>query len=295
MADRELLESITAFVKAAQKNEPADVILKLMTKLKTSAAPPEDVIRSTKAGMVVGQLRKHQDANIKQAANEIVTKWKKAVEASKKKKEMERGITKSSPAQTPTPAPESAASKTYEGDPLKRKYESDKADINRTGRESRDKCIGLMYNGLAFRSTLPVDTVLTKAVEVEQAAFDAFDGETDKYKTKMRVLFMNLKNRTNPKLATRVLGNEITADKFVRMDEAELKSAELRKLEEVLKKDNMNKAQVPMAEKSISDALECGKCKQKKVSYSQAQTRSADEPMTTFCECMACGHRWKFS
>lgn len=30
--------------------------------------------------------------------------------------------------------------------------------------------------------------------------------------------------------------------------------------------------------------MQCGKCGQKKVSYSQAQTRSADEPMTTFCE-----------
>lgn len=41
--------------------------------------------------------------------------------------------------------------------------------------------------------------------------------------------------------------------------------------------------------------FQCGKCKNKKVSYSQAQTRSADEPMTTFCECMVCGNRWKFS
>jgi transcription elongation factor S-II len=41
--------------------------------------------------------------------------------------------------------------------------------------------------------------------------------------------------------------------------------------------------------------LTCGKCGQKKVSYSQAQTRSADEPMTTFCECTVCGNRWKFS
>src|SRR5262249_37186661 len=68
---------------------------------------------------------------------------------------------------------------------------------------------------------------------------------------------------------------------------------EQRARDEELEKENMKKAQVPMAEKSISDALKCGKCGQKKVSYSQAQTRSADEPMTTFCECTVCGNRWK--
>ena len=57
----------------------------------------------------------------------------------------------------------------------------------------------------------------------------------------------------------------------------------------------MNKAQVAQPERSISDALTCGKCGQKNVSYSQAQTRSADEPMTTFCVCMVCGNRWKVS
>jgi transcription elongation factor S-II len=41
--------------------------------------------------------------------------------------------------------------------------------------------------------------------------------------------------------------------------------------------------------------MTCGKCKQSRVAYSQAQTRSADEPMTTFCECTVCGNRWKFS
>ena len=40
--------------------------------------------------------------------------------------------------------------------------------------------------------------------------------------------------------------------------------------------------------------LTCPKCKSKKTSYFQLQCRSADEPMTNFCNCI-CGHRWKFS
>jgi transcription elongation factor S-II len=39
----------------------------------------------------------------------------------------------------------------------------------------------------------------------------------------------------------------------------------------------------------------CKKCKSKKTTYYQLQTRSADEPMTTYVECLDCNNRWKFS
>lgn len=39
--------------------------------------------------------------------------------------------------------------------------------------------------------------------------------------------------------------------------------------------------------------FKCGKCKTYDTSYYQMQTRSADEPMTTFVSC-DCGNRWKF-
>jgi transcription elongation factor S-II len=39
--------------------------------------------------------------------------------------------------------------------------------------------------------------------------------------------------------------------------------------------------------------LQCGKCKSKKTEYYQLQTRSADEPMTTYATCKKCGNRWK--
>jgi len=44
---------------------------------------------------------------------------------------------------------------------------------------------------------------------------------------------------------------------------------------------------------SATDAFTCRKCKQSKCSYYQLQTRSADEPMTTFITCIPCGHRWR--
>ena len=41
--------------------------------------------------------------------------------------------------------------------------------------------------------------------------------------------------------------------------------------------------------------FKCRKCNTNKTTYYQLQTRSADEPMTTYVSCMVCNTRWKFS
>jgi transcription elongation factor S-II len=43
-----------------------------------------------------------------------------------------------------------------------------------------------------------------------------------------------------------------------------------------------------------TDIFKCGKCHKRNCTYFQMQTRSADEPMTTFVTCLECGNRWKF-
>jgi len=102
----------------------------------------------------------------------------------------------------------------------------------------------------------------------------------------MRSLFQNLKSKSNPGLRLRIFDSSITPDRFVRMSGEELKSKERREEDRQIQKENMDKAMVAQVEKSISSSLTCGKCGQKKVSYSQAQTRSADEPMTvSTCGC----------
>tara|TARA_B100000925_G_scaffold290232_1_gene274970 strand:- start:1248 stop:1814 length:567 start_codon:yes stop_codon:yes gene_type:complete len=42
-----------------------------------------------------------------------------------------------------------------------------------------------------------------------------------------------------------------------------------------------------------TDVYKCTRCQKKECSYYQLQTRSADEPMTTFVTCLNCGKRWK--
>ncbi|KAI1642971.1 transcription elongation factor [Daldinia loculata] len=300
MDQRELDARVKALHKAAQSNEPPSAIIGIIESLR-SASPTEEMLRTTKAGIVVGKLRGNANKDIAKIATEVVAKWKKGIELEKKSKSLHSAkapkgsVSPASKAASPAPKPLAGNKKAYEGDLEKRNYKTDKVEISRTGSQVRDNCIGLLYNGLAYRSRESEDNVIMRAVEVEHAAFKAYKGETKEYKEKIRSLFQNLKVKTNAELGRNVMSGTIAAERFVVMTSKELMSAHQRKTDAELELENMKKAQVPMVEKSISDSLECSNCKKKMVSYTQAQTRSADEPMTTFCECMNCGKRWKFS
>lgn len=245
----------------------------------------------------MGKLRANPNKDIARIASEIVNKWRKLVEAAKEAKKKSQAAAASgasSPAPNASPAPASSAyNKPYTGDVEKRHFKTDKVDINRTSSQTRNNTIGVLYNGLAYRRTESIEEVVKRAVEVENALFKACKGENQEYRSKGRTLFTSLKRKDNAALGRRVMSGELPVERLVVLSDKELASEEQRARDEELEKENMKKAQVPMAEKSISDALKCGKCGQRKVSYSQAQTRSADEPMTTFCECTVCGNRWK--
>ncbi|KAI3324845.1 transcription elongation factor [Xylariaceae sp. AK1471] len=302
---RELEVRIKALHKAQAEKEAPTTIIALLEGLKKDFRPTEEMLRTTKAGLVVGKLRGHSNKDIGKAANDVVSKWRKSVEEEKKAKGLHASGGRPRDSASPvgmavSPAPKSiptssGGNKRYEGNPETRKFTTDNVDVKRTDSQIRNNCIGVLYNGLSYRSREPEDTVLSKAMAVEAAAFKAYRGETQAYKEKVRSLFQNLKIKNNADLGRNVMSGAITPEKFVLMTSKQLQSAEQRKVDAELEEENMKKAQVPMAEKSVSDTLECGSCKKKMVSYSQAQTRSADEPMTTFCECMNCGKRWKFS
>ncbi|KAI0895571.1 transcription elongation factor [Annulohypoxylon nitens] len=301
MDQRELETRIKALHKAHQSNEPASNLIAFLETLR-AASPTEEMLRTTKAGIVIGKMRSNPNREVAKVAGEVVAKWKKGIEAEKRAKGLhpnkaaQKGsVSPASKAASPAPKPLSGSNKAYQGDVEKRSFKTDSVKIAITGSTTRDNCIGLLYNGLAYRSRESEDNVIQRAEEVERAAFKAYKGETKEYKDKIRSLFQNLKVKTNAELGRNVMSGSISADRFVTMSSKELMSAHQRKADAEAELENMKKAQVPMAEKSISDSLECGGCKKKMVSYTQAQTRSADEPMTTFCECMNCGKRWKFS
>lgn len=288
--------------KAVQENASGAAVVKLLNELKGGVHATEDVLRSTKIGVTINRLRTHKDPAVAKLATELVSKWRDEVKKQPKKGAPARVAAATNGSASPAPASSAAASPApsqskskHTVDPAKRNHKTDKVNYELTGEDARDMSIRLMYDGLAHMSTELPETILPIARQIESAAYTNAGRVTDAYKTKMRSLFQNLKAKSNPALRKRVLSGDIPPKQFVVMTHDEMKSDERRLEEEKLEKENLNQAMVAQVEKSISREFQCGKCKQKMVSYSQAQTRSADEPMTTFCECMNCGNRWKFS
>ncbi|KAK3890340.1 hypothetical protein Pcinc_005718 [Petrolisthes cinctipes] len=71
-----------------------------------------------------------------------------------------------------------------------------------------------------------------------------------------------------------------------------MSSNEIRAQREKFTKESIDDHQLAVAQDSKTDLLKCG---QRNCKYNQMQTRSSDEPMTTFVICNHCGYRWKFS
>ncbi|KAF2850816.1 transcription elongation factor-like protein s-ii [Plenodomus tracheiphilus IPT5] len=291
-----------AIGKAVAENEPSANVLNLLNGLKTGVHATEDLLRSTRIGVTINRLRTHKDPAVQRLATELVSKWRDEVKKQPKKGTPAKAVANGGASASPAPPPSGTASpapvlakKKHDVPSDKRNHRTDKVKYQVTGNESRDACVRLMYDGLAFMSEAMPDDILIVAKQVEAAAYSNTGSVNDTYKAKMRSLFQNLKNKTNPKLRKRVFSGDISPKRFVTMTHDEMKSDERRAEEEIIKEENIKQAMVAQVEKAISKEFQCGKCKEKMVSYSQAQTRSADEPMTTFCECMNCGNRWKFS
>lgn len=249
---KQLTEASKQIQKAAREDDPSSTLISLMQPLEGWKAS-EDLLRSTQIGITVGKLRMSKDTRVASMANKLITGWKTDVK--KVGSPMSKGVSSGrSGTNSPAPAPKSApAPKKFKADPEKRNTKEDGVDYNVTGDSTRDSCIKLMYDGLAFMSEEAPDDILTAARSVEQAAFASHGSDTSTaYKAKMRSLFQNLKMKPNKSLRKDVYSGKISPERFVKMTSDELKSEEQRLKDAALEKENMNKAMTAQEEKAIS-------------------------------------------
>ncbi|EPY87808.1 hypothetical protein CB1_000220029 [Camelus ferus] len=132
-------------------------------------------------------------------------------------------------------------------------------------------------------------------------------GNTDmKYKNRVRSRLSNLKDAKNPGLRRNVLCGAITPQQIAVMTSEEMASDELKEIRKAMTKEAIREHQMARTGGTQTDLFTCGKCRKKNCTYTQVsphcpqpmpaqhvQTRSSDEPMTTFVVCNECGNRWK--
>jgi transcription elongation factor S-II len=103
-----------------------------------------------------------------------------------------------------------------------------------------------------------------------------------------RTIYYNIQQ---PNLIAKIKNKTIKPNILAFMTHQEMNPERWNELIQIkIKKD---KAKYEENMEAATDTFTCNKCKQKKCTYYQMQTRSADEPMTTFVSCLNCGARWK--
>ena len=108
------------------------------------------------------------------------------------------------------------------------------------------------------------------------------------YLDHLRSIYINLKN---DKLIEQVVSGEIKSHTIAFMAHHEMQPEKWAEMIRIKSIRDKSKFEVNL--EACTDTFTCRKCKSKKCSYYQMQTRSADEPMTTFVSCLECGCRWK--
>ncbi|XP_012707801.2 transcription elongation factor A protein 3 isoform X11 [Fundulus heteroclitus] len=165
-----------------------------------------------------------------------------------------------------------------------------------TGDSVRDKCIEMLAAALRTDNDYKdfganCDSM---AAEIEDYIYQGSRATDMKYKNRVRSRISNLKDPKNPGLRRNVLAGSIELSRIANMSAEEMASDELKQLRNVLTQEAIREHQMAKTGGTTTDLLQCGKCRKKNCTYNQVQTRSADEPMTTFVLCNECGNRWKF-
>jgi DNA-directed RNA polymerase subunit M/transcription elongation factor TFIIS len=99
--------------------------------------------------------------------------------------------------------------------------------------------------------------------------------------------------QTNDTLRQNIQRGDLPLKKFISMTPYEMNPELWNPVFERVAYKALRKQLTVDVENAPDGAFTCNKCKSKKTSFYQLQTRSADEPMTCFIQCLSCGKRWK--
>lgn len=114
------------------------------------------------------------------------------------------------------------------------------------------------------------------------------------YANKVRSLYFNLNANSyigNESFVQRIKNGTLSCRVVGSMTHQEMEPSKWQELIE--KKMIRDKNKYNTNKSGASQEFKCRKCGKRETNYYQVQTRSADEPMTTFVTCLNCGNHWR--
>eukprot|EP01119_Soliformovum_irregulare_P003781 TRINITY_DN14847_c0_g1_i1.p1 TRINITY_DN14847_c0_g1~~TRINITY_DN14847_c0_g1_i1.p1 ORF type:complete len:287 (-),score=82.44 TRINITY_DN14847_c0_g1_i1:142-1002(-) len=281
------VEEMKALRKKLKKETNADAIVGILKSLSKYENVTEEMLKQTRVGKTVGKLRKHEDKEVVNLSKALVNKWKESVSSTKKSKSSpessatpkssqddEKKVLKRERDAVPEESPQTTAPKKSRAPPPK---DGDRARL-------RD----LMAKSLATEDD---SNTMDLAETIEEELYSLFNAVDKAYKNKFRSITFNLKK--NAELRTSVIRGQITPKDLCQMSPEDMADETLKNERAALRHNSTEAAKARVPNQTSTDMFKCGKCGKRETSYYQMQTRSADEPMTTFHTCQACGARWK--
>jgi len=259
-----------------------------------------DLLTSTRIGMAVNELRKcSKDEEVINLSKKLIKNWKKLLASNPESPKSTQKSTNGSSSSGSNKPSGKDSNKDEKSKDSKSKSNSQTSFPPSSSSSTTDvvriKCREMLAVALKV-DEYPEGCASAEelAEELEEAIFAEFKNTDMRYKNRIRSRVSNLKDTKNPGLRMNFISGVIAATRLAKMTPEEMASDEMKKLREKFVKESINDAQLATVQGTKTDLLKCGKCKKKNCTYNQLQTRSADEPMTTFVMCNNCGNRWKF-
>uniref|UniRef100_A0A8C6LZ58 Transcription elongation factor n=1 Tax=Nothobranchius furzeri TaxID=105023 RepID=A0A8C6LZ58_NOTFU len=294
--EEEVIRIAKKMDKMAQKKNGAGA-LDLLKELRNIPMTLE-LLQSTRIGMSVNAIRKQStDDEVTSLAKSLIKSWKKLLDepGGGEKPSDEKRKDQTTPVVSPSQGSPEAKEESSSSSNSSSKSESSELAPNTlnntfprapiTSDSIRLKCREMLANALQTG-----DDHIAIGADCEELGFKNTDM---KYKNRVRSRISNLKDMKNPNLRRTVLCGSVTPERMAKMTAEEMASDELKEMRKNLTKEAVRDHQMATTGGTQTDLFTCGKCKGKNCTYTQVQTRSADEPMTTFVFCQQCGNRWK--
>mmetsp|Transcript_15417 Transcript_15417/g.51739 ORF Transcript_15417/g.51739 Transcript_15417/m.51739 type:complete len:292 (-) Transcript_15417:64-939(-) len=288
MSSNTLSEKEAREMKAKLEKDGVDVntVRDILTLLMDKEVPVQ-VLIETKIGVTVKSKRSDDDRKVAKLASELTSKWKEVVARSRQPGSSAAGQEKPN---------KSAAG---EGSNGKEKVKSEDKVTKKPAEPvdgKRLKVRELFEKAFAdWKGESDVDRKDLSA-RIESAMYEHFGGANEQYLNHAKSVKFNLSDPKNPDFRSKVIFGDIDAEEIPKLSSGQMAGKDKIEQKKANKEDKIFQDKMFITAGNLgaeSDMFQCRKCKQKRTTFYQKQTRSADEPMTVFITCKNCGHEWR--